>query len=273
MLSSASPSAAGAYLSLQIIGPAREDTMQSLDGCHGRIQVGPLPDAVRARLAALPGEWLEYDAPSGAIVVRHIQPTGSPTLPTIAHELVRMLAAIPVELHPDIPGGELLVHAEDSRHVVRLGVARGGGLRIDWAHPTFDAARRRPYQAGEQIPVDAVFCRLAGRLTFTAPDAARAARELQRLADTFEGLYPEGLFRATAGPAAGSVQVEMRDANLDARALVTAATALATPGTLDGAVEVTSFDERYPDDRVRLVFRADGVWVEEPALFTQPATR
>jgi hypothetical protein len=64
----------------------------------------------------------------------------------------------------------------------------------------------------------------------------------------------------------------MRDANLDARALVTAATALATPGTLDGAVEVTSFDERYPDDRVRLVFRADGVWVEEPALFTQPAT-
>jgi hypothetical protein len=228
---------------------------------------------VRTRLAALPGEWLEYDAPAGTIVVRHIQPTGSPTLPTIAHELVRMLAAIPVELHGDIPGGDLLVHAEDSPHVVRLCVARGGSLRIDWAHPTFEQGRRLPYASGDQIPVDAVFCRLAGRLAFGAADVPGAARELQRLADTFEGLYPEGYFRATTDPAGKSVQLEMRDANLDARALVARVTELATPGTLDGAVEVTSFDERYPDDRVRLVFRADGVWVEEPALFDATATR
>jgi len=246
--------------------------MHSLDGCHGRIQVGPLPDTVRARLAALPGEWLEYDATAGAIVVRHIQPSGSPTLPTIAHELVRMLAAIPVELHGDIPGGELLVHAEDSPHVVRLGVASGGSVRIDWAHPTFEQGRRRPYASGDQIPVDAVFCRLAGHVTFGAADAPRAAREVQRLADTFEGLYPEGYFRATADPAGKTVRLEMRDANLDARALVALATELATPGTLDGAMDVTSFDERYPDDRVRLVFRADGIWVEEPDLF-DTATR
>jgi hypothetical protein len=246
--------------------------MQSLDGCHGRIQVGPLPDAVRARLAALPGEWLEYDGSSSTIVVRHIQPTGSPTLPTIAHELVRMLAAIPVELHGDIPGGELRVHAEDTTHVVRLFVARGGGLRIDWAHPTFDPARRRPLASSDQIPVDGVFCRLAGRVTFTAADPVAAARELQRLADTFEGLYPEGYFQATPDPSRRTVQVEMRDANLDARALVTVVTSLAAPGTLDGAVEVTSFDERYPDDRVRLVFRPDGVWVEEPALFAETSS-
>lgn len=243
--------------------------MHALDGCHGRILVGPLPDSVCARLAALPGEWLEFDAPSGAIVVRHIQPSGSPTLPTIAHELVRMLAAVPVELHGDIPGGELLVHAEDSPHVVRLGVARGGGLRIDWAHPTFDAARSRPLASAGQIPVDGVFCRLAGRLGFTAADPAGAARQLQHLADTFEGLYPEGYFSATADAGARRVQVEMRDANLDARALVTVAQSLAAPGTLDGTVDVTSFDERYPDDRVRLVFRPDGVWVEEPALFAE----
>ncbi|HET7040282.1 MAG TPA: hypothetical protein VFH97_10385 [Gemmatimonadales bacterium] len=244
--------------------------MHTLDGCHGRILVGQLPDAVRARLAALPGEWLEYDAPAGAIVVRHIQPTSSPTLPTIAHELVRMLAAIPLALHADIPGGELLAHAEESPHVVRLSVSRGGGLRIDWAHPSYDSAQRTPYDSGAQIPVDGVFCRLDGRLTFGADDPARAVRELQRLADTFEGLYPEGFFRAAAETAAPMVHVEMREANLDPRLLINRVLELAAPGTLDGAVEVTSFDERYPDERVRLVFGANRVWVEAPHLF-EPA--
>jgi hypothetical protein len=244
--------------------------MHALDGCQGRILVGPLPDAVCARLAALPGEWLEYDAPAGAIVVRHIQPTTSPTLPTIAHELVRMLAAIPVALHAAIPGGELLAHADESPHVVRLSVARGGGLRIDWAHPSYDAAQRTAYRSGDQIPMDGVFCRLDGRLAFGAADPVRAAWELQRLADTFEGLYPEGFFRAAADAAARTVHVEMHDANLDARMLVTRVLELAAPGTLDGAVEVTSFDERYPDERVRLMFGADHVWVEAPHLF-EPA--
>lgn len=243
------------------------------DGCHGRVQVGPLPEAVRDRLLELPGEWLEYDAPAGAIVVRHIQPTGNPTLPTIAHELVRMLAVIPVELHDAIPGGELLVHAEDSPHVVRLRVEPGGRLAIDWAHPRFPEERRRPYAGGDDVPVDGVFCRLDGRVRFAAADAVGAARDLQRLADTFEGLYPEGQFRATAGPAAGAVQVEMRKVNLDARLLVDRVVALATPGTLDGAVDVASFDERYPDDRARLLFRADGVWVQEAALFDETAGR
>jgi hypothetical protein len=176
-----------------------------------------------------------------------------------------------VELHGDIPGGELLVHAEDSPHVVRLGVARGGSLRVDWAHPTYDAATRQRYGTGDQVPVDGVFCRLAGRLTFGAADPAGAARRLQRLADTFEGLYPEGFFRAAAAPGGQTVQVEMHDANLDARLLVDRVVELALAGTLDGAVEVRSFDERYPDDRVRLVFRADGVWVEEPHLFESVA--
>jgi hypothetical protein len=46
-----------------------------------------------------------------------------------------------------------------------------------------------------------------------------------------------------------------------------------TPGSLDGAIEVASFDERYPDDRVRLVFRADGVWIQDAALFDETAGR
>lgn len=244
------------------------------DGCDGRVKVGPMPDAVRGRLLGLPGEWLEYDPASDTIVVRHVQPTGNPTLPTIVHELVSMLTTIPVEFHEDIPGGELLVHAEENPHVVRLRVLRGGALRIDWAHPRFAEGSRRRYAGERDIPVDGVFCRLAGRVTFRSPDAARAARDLQRVADTFEGLYPEGSFHATPAPAGDAVLVEMRDTNLDAALLVERLTALATPGSLDGAVEVASFDERHPDDRVRFLFRADGVWVQDAALFDEtPAYR
>jgi len=240
------------------------------EGCHGRVVVGPLPEVTRARLAALPGEWLEYDAPSGAIVVRHIQPTSSPSLPTIAHELVRMMAEISVEQHEAILGGEFHVHTDDSPHLVRLKVARGGGVRIDWAHPHFAATRKRPYTDGREIPIDSVFCRLNGKVRLTATDPGRAAHALQQLADTYEGLYPEGDFRALTD-AGGSVRVEMKDVNLDARLLVAELGRHAVPGTLAGSVDVSSFDERHPDEQVRLVFQEGQVWVQEPYLFDEPA--
>jgi hypothetical protein len=240
-------------------------------GCHGHVVVGPLPDDVRARLAALPGEWLEYDAPSGAIVVHHIQPTRGPSLPTIAHELVRMLSEIPVERHQAILGGELHVHTEDSPHVVRLRVERGGSVRIDWAHPRFAETRGQLYTDGREIPIDPVFCRLNGQVTFAVTDPVRVAHAIQRLADTYEGLYPEGDFRAQADTASGTVRVEMRDVNLDARLLVRQMTRHAAAGSLSGSMEVSSFDERYPDELVQLVFRDGAIWVQEPRLFDETA--
>ncbi len=243
-------------------------------GCRGRVLIGPLPDAIQAGLATLPGEWLEYDAPAGAIVVRHIQPTAAPCLPTIVAELVRMLSTIPVGLHEVIGGGDLFIHTEDNPHVVRLRVERGGNLRINWAHPCFSGAPRQPYAGGKQIGIDPVFCRLNGDVTVGAADPARAAREIQRLADTFEGLYPEGDFQASADRAHGTVRVHMADANVDIRLLVERLLLVASPGAADGAIEVSSFDERFPDDRVRVVFEDGRAWVEEPALFDEsPATR
>ena len=237
-------------------------------GCHGRVVIGPLPTPVQARLASLPGEWLEFDGPSGAIVVRHIQPTATPCLPTIVAEVVRMLAAVPVELHERIGGGDLFVHAEDSPHVVRLRVDQGGGLRITWAHPCFANAPRQPY-AGSRIEIDPVFCRLSGEVTLSAADPARAAKEIQRLADTFEGLYPEGDFQALPDKAQRSVRVHMHNANLDVRVLLERLLQIASPRSADGAIEVSSFDERYPDDRVRVVIEKGQAWVEEPALFDE----
>ena len=240
-------------------------------GCYGRVVVGAMPAEVGAALAAVPGEWLEYDPDEGAIVVRHIQPSSEPSLPTIAAELVRMLADIPVDAHAGIEGGDLFVQTEDSPHLVRIRVAPGGGVRLDWARPDFARGRKQQFAGGEQIPIDAVYCRLNGTVTFEAADAARAAQELQHTADTYEGLYPEGDFRAQVVGA--KVSVTMRDVNLDARLLIRRVRELATAGSADGMVDVSSFDDRHPDDRVRVLFESGAPWVQEPYFWPDAATR
>jgi hypothetical protein len=203
-------------------------------------------------------------------VVRHIQPTAAPTLPTIAAELVRMIGEIPVELHAGIEGGELFVHTEDSPHLVRFRVERGGSIRLDWAQPDFDAARRRPYSDAGALPIESVYCRLNGTITLTAADPVATARQLQQTADTYEGLYPEGDF--LAAPEAGSVRVTMRDVNLDPRLLVARLDSLAAPGSLRGTIEVGSFDDRRPDDRFRILFQDGKTWLQEPYFWADPAT-
>lgn len=239
-------------------------------GCHGRIAVGSQSADVAARLARVPGEWLEYDPPSQAIVVRHIQPTSAPSLPTITAELVRMLSEIPVEAHAAIGGGELFIHTEDTPHLVRIRVASGGGVRLDWAHADFARGRKQAFTDDRQIPIDAVYCRLTGTVRFGATDAAKAARKLQQTADTFEGLYPEGDFRSQAG-AGGDVEVGMRDVNLDARLLIRRINALAQPGSAEGTVDVSSFDDRRPDDRIRVLFQEGRVWIQEPYFWPDAA--
>jgi hypothetical protein len=237
------------------------------EGCHGRVVLGALPEDVQRRLTSVPGEWLEFDPQSTAIVVRHVQPTAGPSLPTIVKELVHMLGEVPVELHTGIAGGDLFAHTVDTPHVVRLRVERGGGVRVDWAHPSYADSRKAAYTDGREIPTPPWVCRLNGRVTFKAADAAQAAKDMQRAADTFEGLYPEGDFRATADRGGALVTVEMRDVNLDARVLVAQLNALATKGSLSGTVDVSSFDERHPDERVRLLFQDGKTWVQEPFLW------
>jgi len=89
-------------------------------GCYGRIDVGELPADVQRRLAALPGEWLEFDPDAHAIVVRHIQPTSAPSLPTIAGELVSIIAGIPGAHHAAIRGGDLFVTRSRTPYEVKF---------------------------------------------------------------------------------------------------------------------------------------------------------
>jgi hypothetical protein len=235
-------------------------------GCYGRVMVGGMPVEVAGNLAALPGEWLEFDPDEGAIVVRHIQPSAGPSLPMIAGELVRILAEIPPALHSRIQGGDLFVHTERALQLVRLRVEPGGALHIRWAHPEYSRARRQPYVRGAEPLADPRIQRLNGRVHFTASDAAAAVRELEAVADGYEGLYPEGECRITA-EAGNGVQADLADVNLDVDLLITALLRLALPGTLNGQIEVSSFAGEAPERYARFVFEGGQTFIQRPVLW------
>jgi len=240
-------------------------------GCVGRVELGPIPNELAERLAAIPGEWLEFDVPSGAIVVRHVEPTGAQHLPAIACELIRIFAEIPAELHGEIPGGDFFVHTEDEHgQLVRLRVETGGSIHVQWAHPDFHQSLRRPYMGGAEFTIDPEVQRLDGEVTFRSQTPEKAAVTLQDLADTYEGLYPEGdcVARAIGG---SEVELRMVEVNLDAGLLIDLLQELADPRSLTGRIELGSFGTVLPERRLRLVFDDGKLWVQHPLLWADTA--
>jgi hypothetical protein len=232
------------------------------------VVLGELPEEVRRCLAELPGEWLEFDPETGAVDISHVQPSTGPILPTVTVELVRILSEIPHEHQTTIDGGDFFVHTEEpATQLVRLRVEKGGALTIQWAHPEYAGAARRPYR-GSEILIPEWEHRLNGSVSFESENAAVAAQALQDLADTYEGLYPEGDFLAVADEAASRVTIEMREVNLDARVLVARLQELALPGTVQGRFDVGSFADFVPDQLVRLVFEEGDVLMQQPLLWS-----
>ncbi len=236
-------------------------------GCYGRVMLGQLPEAVQQRLGTLPGEWLEFDPLTGTIVVRHIQPSAGPSLPTIAGELVRMLSEIPEAAQDRIPGGDLFVHTEVAAQLVRLRVEAGGALKIEWAHPDYAKAKRQLYTGGRVEMVEPRVQRLNGGVTFETADPTRATRELESAADGYEGLYPEGDLVVKADRSTGRLAVKIRDLNVDVLLLVERLQALAAPGSLSGDIEVSSFAAIVPEQHLRFVFDDGRAWVQRPVLW------
>jgi hypothetical protein len=243
--------------------------MSYQSGCHGRVVIGELPQELGRRLARFPGEWLEYDPTSGAIVIAHVQPSTGPILPTVTVELVRILSEIPYELQSDIQGGDFFVHTEEpATQLVRLKVEAGGALHIQWAHPEYAGAAKRPYQGKDDLPTPEWEQRLNGNLKLEADDPGAAATSLQNLADTYEGLYPEGDFLASASGEGNEVTVTMAEVNLDAALLVDRLRDVSRPGTLEGRFEVGSFADFVPENLVRFVFDGGEVQVQMPLLWS-----
>lgn len=235
-------------------------------GCYGRVVLGELPEEIQQRLVDLPGEWLEFDPPSGAIVVRHCQPSTGLCLPAIAGELVRMLAELPNAQQAAIVGGDLYVHTESKGQLVRLRVAPGGVVQISWARPDYLHARRVPY-TGREFLIQPQVQRLNGCISFLTPSPAQAARELESVAQNFEGLYPEGEFTSSTDESLGKVQIQLRDVNLDVHLLIARLQQMATPSSLFGYVEMSSFAAADPEQCARFLFREGKVWVERPVLW------
>ena len=243
-------------------------------GCHGEVSLGSLPPEVERRLSALPGEWLEYEPETARVVVRHAQPTSGPYLPVIAGELVQMLAAIPVELHAAIVGGDFFVHTHDTAQYARLQVERGGVLRLQWALPDFAGATKRPYRGREESSLDPVVHRLDGRVVFVAEDPTAAAAALEDLADGFEGLYPQGERVARVDARSGRVEFEMQALNLDAHLLIERLRELARPDTLEGRFTLSAFGtEALPEEKLRIALDKGQVLVQRPLLWPDQSSK
>jgi hypothetical protein len=235
-------------------------------GCQGRVVVGTLPESVQRGLVAIPGDWLEYDPPSRSIVVRHIEPTDDPVLPAVTVELVRILSVIPFDNLAGIEGGDLFVHIEETGRLVRLRVEPGGSLHIQWARPGYTGATKRAWSDGHEIVNEPWNHRLNGEVTFSAGDPDSAAAGLQELADTYEGLHPEGDFVASVE--GSRVNVTLREVNLDGKLLVEILQGLASSRSLEGRLDVGSFRELAPEQLVRILFEKGETWVQHPMLWT-----
>jgi hypothetical protein len=198
-----------------------------------------------------------------------VEPTSTLHLPAIAGELVRIFSEIPADYHERIPGGDLFVHTEDEHgQLVRIKVVPGGTISIQWAHPDFKEALRRPYAGGAELAIDPEIQRLNGEVKFQSPTPEHAAMAVQDLADTYEGLYPEGdcVARAAGG---STVELRMSEVNLDAALLVDLLLELAEPRSLSGKFEVSSFGTVLPEQQLRFLFEDGKVWVQHPLLWAR----
>ncbi|HLF56568.1 MAG TPA: hypothetical protein VI942_06950 [Thermoanaerobaculia bacterium] len=210
-------------------------TLERAFECSGEIALGGLEPASRARLAAFSGDWLEYSAEEGRIVVRHVQPGGAPALPAVPAELISILDALTPQERVRVPGGTLLVRDRESV-LLRLVVA-GGEIRVQWPHEDWEHAEPVGLER-VFLGVDPVSARLSGTVAFEAGPGAEG--RLLAQVEGFEGLYPEGDLRVERD--GRELRVELRDVNVGPEALLDRLAELADPiESLEGRLEVGSF--------------------------------
>lgn len=231
--------------------------------CRGRVQLAPLSAATMHKLASFAGEWLEYSAEENAIVVRHIQPGGSPALAAVPSELITMLDLVTFAERAASPGGTLVVHGRTAP-ALRLHVATGL-IGVQWPHE--DWTRALPVETAEMFrAVDPVSAKLTGDLSFAAP--AGAEQRLVDFLDRFEGLYPDGDYRVRRD--GERVRARLDGVNAGPEELLALLRALAAPpSSLEVELEVGSFEPQAFEKDFRLAVHGGTVHAVRPALWPE----
>ena len=138
-----------------------------------------------------------------------------------------------------------------------------------WLGTVFAAASRSPYRGRSETPLDPYYHRLNGDVRFRPATEDGGAAVLE-LADTWEGLYPEGDCKVVAE--GELTTIELRDLNLDAHLLIEKLQEVATEGSLEGEFVVTAFGrEVRPEDSLRVIFEAGETLVQHPVLWPDTA--
>lgn len=231
--------------------------------CRGEVALGELGEESRARLLGFSGEWLEYEARTGRIVVRHIQPGGAPALSAVPAELIAMLEVLTADERERLRGGTLIV-GDRTGVLLRL-LVEPGEIRIQWPHEDWSHATEMPLAEALAL-VEPVSARVSGTLRFQAAAGARA--KLVDFIEGFEGLYPDGDLRLDREGA--KVQVELRGVNVGPGELLAQLRELAEPlASLEGDLKVSSFAAHALDRDFRLQLRAGEARAERPALWRE----
>jgi hypothetical protein len=231
--------------------------------CRGRLRLGEVGVATARRLSTFSGEWLEYSPEEGALVVRHIQPGGSPALAAVPAELIALLDLLSADEREEMPGGVLVVRDRD-RLVLRLAVEHGE-IRIQW--PREDWAHAAPVDIDSVFrAVDPVSARVSGSASFEAPAGAEIA--LVGFIESFEGLYPEGELKCARDGA--MVRVELAGVNVDPEELVRRLRRIAAPpASLSADLEIGSFAPQAFERDFRLTLRGREAHAVRPSLWPE----
>jgi len=234
--------------------------------CVGRVNLGELDGETRRRLEQIETTWLEFCPDPPSLVVRHLQPSDSPMLPSVASELLEFLGNLSESERMNVPGGALYSLDEETGQYVRLKVARGGFLTVAWAQPDYSRARWVPY-GGERIPVVLeAYQRLNGTLNFIGPP--NVATEIRAVVEQHAGIHPGGEFEARV--AQGQVEIHLRDVNSSVLPLLAALRSAANPlSSLEGEIDVSSFRPGDLEDYCRFVLRGGESWLVRPSLWVE----
>jgi len=231
--------------------------------CEGRVAVGQLSGGTAARLAALGGEWLEYSPEEAAIVVRHVEPGGSPAPAAVAAELIALLDALSTRERGSCGGGVLAVRDRSSRALLLRLQVSGGAIVVEW--PQEDWTHAVPVEAQEVFrAIPPVSAKVSGKVEFAAPPPSE--KRLEAFVDGFEGLYPEG--ELDLSREGDTVRAEFCNVNVGPEQLLRRLRELAMPAdSLRGELAVSVFGRDAVDRHFRLELRGNEVRASRPALW------